>query len=165
MTGFTLRIPEYYNDLVGSVLAAVVLIASIFISGDAPLLLEVVGIACLMVTPFLWVFALLAFRKYGDIPLGKAYFETQELVTNGIFALVRHPQYLAYMLLAVGFSFLSNHWLLYVLAVGSVVFFVLQTRIEDEELEAKYGEEFDIYAAHVPGFDLFTGIYRHFTRE
>jgi protein-S-isoprenylcysteine O-methyltransferase Ste14 len=73
----------------------------------------------------LWISALFGLlpiftlRKWGKVPEGQAYSHTTALVDQGIYRVVRHPQYLACILLGTGLSLIVQHWIVTIL--GTVV--------------------------------------------
>jgi protein-S-isoprenylcysteine O-methyltransferase Ste14 len=74
------------------------------------------------------------------------------LQTRGIYAIVRHPQYLGLMLIVLAFNIQWPTLPTLVMAPVLIVMYVRQARREDKELEARFGGEFDRYAARVPAF-------------
>jgi len=75
-----------------------------------------------------------------------------ELVTGGIYGVVRHPQYLGLMLVIVAFNIQWPTLLTLLMAPVLIVAYVRQARREDAELAARFGEAFGRYAARVPAF-------------
>lgn len=74
-----------------------------------------------------------------------------DLMTRGIYGLVRHPQYLGLILIVIAFNI---QWpTLPTLAMGPllIVAYVRQARREDRELGARFGGEYLRYAERVPG--------------
>jgi len=73
-----------------------------------------------------------------------------KLVTTGIYAHFRHPQYLGFLLLTLGMNIL---WITISTLLLWPVLAVLYYRLakeEDEELEEKFGEEYRKYKRKVP---------------
>ena len=58
---------------------------------------------------FAWV-PMFTLRRHGRAPAGKSYMHATVVVERGPFALVRHPQYLGYMLFAATAALISRHW-------------------------------------------------------
>jgi protein-S-isoprenylcysteine O-methyltransferase Ste14 len=75
-----------------------------------------------------------------------------ELVTGGIYGVVRHPQYLGLMLVIVAFNIQWPTLLTLLMAPVLIVAYVRQAHREDAELAARFGEAFSRYAARVPAF-------------
>ena len=57
------------------------------------------------------------FRKKGRVKKGKSYIHTTKLVDTGIYSIVRHPQYITFMLWAVAGMFLFQHWVVIILGI------------------------------------------------
>ena len=75
-----------------------------------------------------------------------------QLVTTGIYRIVRHPQYLGLILVVVAFNIQWPTILTLLMAPVLIVTYVRQARREDKELEARFGEAFVGYASRVPAF-------------
>lgn len=76
------------------------------------------------------------------------------LVTTGIYARLRHPQYLGLILIVMAFLIMWPTLLTILLAPFLVGRYILLAKKEDQELEEKFGEDFRRYRESVPGFIL-----------
>jgi protein-S-isoprenylcysteine O-methyltransferase Ste14 len=74
----------------------------------------------------------------------------QELVTTGVRARVRHPIYLGHLCEILGWCVGTGLTALYALAGFAIVTGIFMIRIEDRELEARFGDEYRKYRATVP---------------
>lgn len=74
----------------------------------------------------------------------------QELVTTGIRARVRHPIYLGHLCEVLGWCVGTGLLALYALAGFAILSGILMIRIEDRELEARFGKRYREYRAAVP---------------
>ena len=77
---------------------------------------------------------------------------TQQLAITGPYAYVRHPQYVGFVLIMVGFLF---QWpTLVTLAMFPILLYmyVRLARREEREVMAQFGEEYRRYAATTPAF-------------
>lgn len=74
------------------------------------------------------------------------------LVTDGLYAKLRHPQYLGLILTVVGFLIMWPTFLTVLLAPLLIGRYILLAREEEWELEGKFGEDFRRYKESVPGF-------------
>jgi protein-S-isoprenylcysteine O-methyltransferase Ste14 len=74
----------------------------------------------------------------------------QQLVTTGIRSRVRHPIYLGHLCEILGWCVGTGLIALYGLAVFAVITGALMTRMEDLELETRFGEAYREYRARVP---------------
>ena len=75
-----------------------------------------------------------------------------ELMTRGLYAVVRHPQYLGLMLIVIAFNIQWPTLLTLAMAPVLIVMYVRQARREDGELSARFGSEYLRYAERVPAF-------------
>jgi protein-S-isoprenylcysteine O-methyltransferase Ste14 len=116
----------------------------------------------------IWVFGMvlvmapiIIFPRRGGIPKGKAFVQTTRLVDTGIYALVRHPQYLGGILsIFVATPLLYQHWLFVALGIPGAILVYLGARQEDKRLIAKFGDEYINYMQKVPRMDILTGVTR-----
>ncbi len=74
----------------------------------------------------------------------------QQLVTTGIRSRVRHPIYLGHLCEIVGWCIGTGLIAVYVLAAFAIVTGAIMLRMEDRELEARFGEAYQAYRDRVP---------------
>jgi protein-S-isoprenylcysteine O-methyltransferase Ste14 len=80
---------------------------------------------------------------------------TQELVTTGLHARMRHPIYVAHLLNLAGWSIGSGLTISFILLMVSVFLtFPLMAWIEENELEKRFGQSYRDYKSRVPLFPL-----------
>ena len=99
------------------------------------------------------------FRSRGKVE-GKSYINTTVLVDSGIYAIVRHPQYVAGMLINIALSLISTHWLVILLGCVSLIIYYYDTFIEEEQNLVKFGDDYLDYQNRVPRVNFLLGIYR-----
>ena len=75
-----------------------------------------------------------------------------KLATGEAYSLVRHPQYLAFMLIMFGFLLQWPTLLTLVMFPVLVFMYVRLARREEREVAAEFGAEYARYAARVPAF-------------
>ena len=83
-----------------------------------------------------------------------------ELMTDGVYGVVRHPLYLGAMLLFCAMFCFMPTWLMSMLSfinVGVIERFVEK---EEEGNWAKFGEDYERYAEAVPRYNLIVGLVR-----
>ncbi len=74
----------------------------------------------------------------------------QNLVVSGMHARVRHPIYLGHLLMLFSWTLGSGLTVMFGLLVFALVTGAVMIRMEDAELEARFGEEFREYRKRVP---------------
>ena len=106
------------------------------------------------------------FQKKGGVPEGKHLIHTTVLVDSGIYAVVRHPQYLGFVLLVPALVLMSQHWLSVISGViGSVLFYMDATKGEELENTRKFGDDYRRYMEEVPRINLVVGIIKLLRRR
>ena len=104
---------------------------------------------------------IIVFPRRGGVAKGKSFVHTTRLVGSGIYAVVRHPQYLGGILsIFVATPLLYQHWLFVVLGIPGAILVYLGARQEDKGLIEKFGEEYKHYMQSVPRMDILTGVIR-----
>ncbi len=82
----------------------------------------------------------------------KVYRGESVLVTDGLYARLRHPQYLGLILIVVAFLIMWPTILTILLAPFLIAKYILLAREEDRELEKEFGEDFRRYRERVAAF-------------
>jgi protein-S-isoprenylcysteine O-methyltransferase Ste14 len=98
-------------------------------------------------------------RYRGNIS-GKSYIHTTTLVESGVYRIVRHPQYLAGVLVSIGLCLITTHWLVILLGFGSWLIYYLNTYLEENLNIQKFGEAYHRYQERVPRLNFLLGLYR-----
>lgn len=89
-------------------------------------------------------------NQLGGVPEIVADHRQQHLVTTGIRSRVRHPVYLGHLCEMLAWSIGSGLWINYGLTSFAVITGAVMIRLEDRELETRFGEEFRDYRQRVP---------------
>ncbi len=74
------------------------------------------------------------------------------LLTEGIYGRIRHPRYVEILFWVAAYAFFANFLGLYLLLVVSVPTIYLIVLLEERELRARFGEEYEEYCRRVPRF-------------
>lgn len=74
------------------------------------------------------------------------------LATAGLYARIRHPQYVAFVFIMVGFLLQWPTLLTVLMFPVLVAMYVRLARIEEREMRERFGAEYDAYAARTPAF-------------
>ena len=104
------------------------------------------------------------FRKTGGVTAGDSYMETTRLVDTGLYAIVRHPQFVAWPLMAVAVSLVSQHLLIIVMGAIACALASVDFRRVDARNVAKFGDEYLRYMERVPGWNFVLGTWRRLRR-
>jgi protein-S-isoprenylcysteine O-methyltransferase Ste14 len=97
-----------------------------------------------------------AFAVWAKITLGRWFSASfavksgHELVTRGPYAIVRHPIYTSYIAIGVGLAIAWDSWVTVGFALLYAAPFWMHTAIEEQMLEAHFGDEWRAYKARVP---------------
>ena len=103
---------------------------------------------------------MLTLRKRGKVPEGKGYMHTTILVDRGVYAIVRHPQYLAGILMGIALALIAQHWIVAILGAIVVLTTYIDTFEEETSCIEKFGEEYERYRERVPRVNFIIGIVR-----
>lgn len=88
--------------------------------------------------------------QLGGIPEIQANHHDQRLVTTGIRARTRHPVYLGHLCEMLAWSVGSGLLVNFGLTVFAVLTGAIMIRMEDRELEQRFGDEYRRYRSRVP---------------
>jgi protein-S-isoprenylcysteine O-methyltransferase Ste14 len=146
---------------VWSILIVLQIILSFFLHNQAglPVLKHVGWIALTVSAVFGWL-PIFAFRKKGGVSKGRSYIQTTVLVDSGIYAVVRHPQYLAGILLSLALILITQHWFIATIGVVTMVLNYLIALKADQELTEKFGDDYKRYMQKVPRINFLLGLMR-----
>jgi protein-S-isoprenylcysteine O-methyltransferase Ste14 len=122
--------------------------------------LQALGVVVLLLSPTFFVPPFFLLPKYGR-SAGGTYYATTQLVDRGLYAIVRHPQYLGYALLNVGFALLSQRVATVALGCGAVTMFDIHALHEDVHCTKHLGEPYRTYMQRVPRFNVLLGMWRY----
>lgn len=118
------------------------------------------GWALFAISAVLGWLPILTFRRHGRVGKGRSYVHTTVLVTSGLYAIVRHPQYLASDFLAAAVMCISQHWTVYLLGVIAIATNHAAMAVADRDLVGKFGEPYREYMRHVPQWNFLFGFFR-----
>ncbi len=76
--------------------------------------------------------------------------EEQRLITSGMHARVRHPIYLAHLINVCGWTLISGLEVLLWLLLFAIATGWLMVRLEEEEMQGRFGEAYREYQRRVP---------------
>jgi protein-S-isoprenylcysteine O-methyltransferase Ste14 len=75
-----------------------------------------------------------------------------KLLTEGLYAKIRHPRYVEAFLGILSYALIANYLAPYVLVLLSIPIVFLIVALEERELRDRFGEEYEEYCRNVPRF-------------
>jgi protein-S-isoprenylcysteine O-methyltransferase Ste14 len=105
---------------------------------------------------------IIEFRKKGGVEKGKSYIHTTELVDTGIYSIVRHPQYLTFILWAIAGILLFQHWIIILLGIPIFPLTYIDLIRADNDAIEKFGDDYKAYMEKVPRANFLLGIIRRY---
>ena len=104
------------------------------------------------------------FRKKGGVQKGQSYIHTTKLVETGIYSVVRHPQYVTYIMWAFSGMLLFQHWIVILLGVPIIPLTYVDLIRADKACTEKFGGDYEAYMKKVPRANFLLGIIRRFRK-
>jgi protein-S-isoprenylcysteine O-methyltransferase Ste14 len=149
----------------GGLLLAAAFVSGQFLRWEGLPGLRYAALACALAgLLFAWI-PMFTLRRHGRAPTGKSYMHATVVVERGPFALLRHPQYLGYMLFAATAALISRHRVVVAMAVGAVAAFYLHALAEERDCLGRFGEAYARYVERVPRFNAVAGALRALRRR
>lgn len=94
-----------------------------------------------LIVGLLFIFlAIITLRSKGRQEKGNDFTQTTIMVDKGVYAVVRHPLYLGWLLMYAAAFFFSQHWLVMILAVLGIACMFRISKQEDRSLINKFGD-------------------------
>ena len=146
--------------IIWAVLIVAQIVLAFFFSKDYLPFAKNIGWGFIFLSAVFGIVPIFTFRMRGRVEKGKSYVHTTRVVTSGIYAIVRHPQYMAGVLINIGIILISQHWLIIVIGVLAIVFNYFDALRADQVLITKFGEEYSEYIKKVPRLNFIAGIIR-----
>jgi protein-S-isoprenylcysteine O-methyltransferase Ste14 len=100
------------------------------------------------------------FRKKGEVKKGKSYIHTTKLVDTGIYSIVRHPQYVTFIMFAIAGMLLFQHWIVILLGIPVIPLTYIDLIKADKQATEKFGDDYKGYMKKVPRANFLLGLSR-----
>jgi protein-S-isoprenylcysteine O-methyltransferase Ste14 len=113
---------------------------------------------------FAWV-PIFQFKRQGGVAKGESYVKTTVLVDTGLYAIVRHPQFVSWPMFSIAVALIVQRWPVAALAAASIVLFCLDFRKMDASDTDKFGDAYREYMERVPGWNPIAGVWRWMRRK
>ncbi|MFX1476446.1 MAG: methyltransferase family protein [Promethearchaeota archaeon] len=154
-----------FGHVVFSVLIVVQIVLCFFLYHPQLDWLEILGWVVLWISAIFGVLPIYEMRKRGGVAKGESYMKTTQLVDTGIFAIVRHPQFVAGFLIVFALPLITQSCIIALLAIPGVVYFYVGLIEGDEDGIRKFGEDYEEYMRKVPRANFLLGIIRCLRRR
>jgi len=105
------------------------------------------------------------FRKKGRVRKGRSYIHTTKLVNTGIYSIVRHPQFVTFILWAIAGMLLFQHWIIIILGIPIIPLTYIDLIRADKDAIEKFGDDYKVYMKKVPRANFLLGIIRLLQRR
>jgi len=150
----------YWAGVIATLLSVAVIVLNVAVDVSEPGWLTGIGLTFLALAVMFALPPFFHLKRFGKPDKGDAYFSTTRVVDIGVYSVVRHPQYIGYSLLLLGFACLDPHWSLIVFAAGALFFFYLQAIFEERYCSMHLGSDYDDYKNRTPRFNFVLGLFR-----
>ena len=149
-----------------AVVAFTALLAAATLAPSPPApLMRVVAICLLALAVVFSGLPFLHLRRFGAVPAGARFGYTTTVAERGLYAVVRHPQYLGFDFLAWGLATFFLYWGTILPAIAVSVGLAIQARAEEDYLLDRFPDAYRAYRRTVPRFGLLTGLVRYLRRR
>ena len=127
--------------------------------------LRVLGVLSLILAPVFFLPPFVLLQRHGHVEDGRPFYDTEVVVDRSLYAVVRHPQYLGYIFLTMGFVLLSQNVVTLSFGVVAIVLFYVYTLREEEFCVRYLGSAYEDYCKRVPRFNVMIGMIRYLMRK
>jgi len=142
-----------------------IVLAIVLYNREGSALVGNIGWAILWLSAVFGSWPILAFRSKGGVARGKSYIHTTVLVDSGPYAIVRHPQYLAGILISIALPLIARHWAVALPGLVAVALHYVGAIQEEQSSIVKFGEDYRRYMETVPRMNFILGIIRLVRRK
>lgn len=141
------------DNIIMSVVAISLVVNTIFINIIPPTIkvLVYVGFMLLGAGIILLIVAIVTLRRKG----------TAKVIDTGIYGIVRHPIYLAAMIMFLSHIFLGQHLVVIISTAAAIICCYLSMIYGDQYNIEKFGDGYAQYMKRVPRMNLISGLTRH----
>ena len=151
--------------IIWSILMVSQIALAFFFQKDYLLVVKNIGWGLIFLSSIFGILPIITFRMKGRVEEKKSYMHTTKIVSSGIYSILRHPQYMAGMLINIGIIFISQHWLILIIGLLAIILNYFDALRADQSLIKKFGEEYLDYMKIVPRLNFIAGIIRLIKRS
>jgi len=118
------------------------------------------GWLVLMVSGVFGWLPIFEFKRHGGVPEDQSYIMTTRLVDSGVYSVVRHPQFLAGVLICLSMMLISQHLYSVVAGLIAAITYAYEVVPADRRLVEKFGDPYQRYKERVPALNFVVGLFR-----
>jgi len=155
---------SYIPSSLAGLLTLAQFILLFFISKTYIPALRYVGFAIWALSAYFGWAPMFIFKKKGGVTKGQSYLHTTKLVDTGVYAIVRHPQYVALPLLNIAFI-VGQHWIIVILGIVAIPLMLIDLQKADKNCIEKFGDKYIDYMKRVPRVNFVLGIIRVLSKK
>jgi protein-S-isoprenylcysteine O-methyltransferase Ste14 len=144
--------------IAGGLFISQMLYGGFFITNNRIDWIKYIGIGVFILSGIFGIIPVIIFPKKGGVTKGKSFVYTTKLVDTGFYAIVRHPQYSAFILWAIGASLLFQNWIVIILGIPVIILTYYDMMQEDKRNIEKFGDNYREYMKQVPRANFLYGI-------
>ena len=122
--------------------------------------LQNTGWVMLWISAFFGWAPIFTLNRWGEVPEGKSYIHTNRLVDRGVYGIVRHPQYLAGILLGAALPLIAGRWQVAIPGAALILSIVTTVLEEEKGCLEKFGTAYQEYKRRVPRLNFILGLIR-----
>jgi len=122
--------------------------------------LVIAGSLLCLVSAFFLVVPVVQFKRRGGVDRGDIFANTTIVVDTGLYAIVRHPQFLVMPLLVIGIALLAQRLDVAIVGAAAIAAFMVDFVRADRRDVAKSGQPYLEYMKRVPGWNPILGLWR-----
>ena len=122
--------------------------------------IKYIGVGVFILAGFFSIAPVFIFLEKGVVKQGKSFVHTTKIVDTGIYAIVRHPQYFAHFLWAIGAMLLFQNLVVVVLGIPVIFLTYFDMMREEKRNILKFGESYKKYMKKVPRANFLLGLIR-----
>lgn len=127
--------------------------------------LRYVGYAIWALSAYFGWAPMFIFKKKGGVTKGQSYIHTSKLVDTRVYAIVRHPQYVALPLLNIAFILVGQNLIIIILGIVAIPLMLIDLQKADKNCIEKFGEIYKNYMKRVPRVNFVLGIIRVLSKK
>jgi len=159
------HVSKYWASTTGSVLTVTQIVLWIARGGGDIRWLALTGIVMWWVAVVFALVPIFRLKRRGGVTKGESYVKTTVLVDSGMYAVVRHPQFISWPMFNIALMLITQDWLVVGLGAVSILLFCLDFRKADASDIDKFGDAYRDYMELVPGWNPILGAWRWLRRR